>query len=317
MLNDMFQRQVMPCTLMPCSSSETLARSCGIRAHWLYCLQAPAIRPNNHCHHLATRSPLRDSCWQARRLESQLYQRAQDQRTIEVTQRQVQLARAQVHQLEQHHLEQAARISQGAKSLQRLQDLIRESLQTNNDSLCACEQLERDVTTMRDVLEREAPGELAKVQLSCEKSLPTHMLRSRAQALERALADTERTALQQIGATPLQSVAMSCDCNPLNDLSAVADYASKASIGAREGAAGALRVFSGADAPLSAAAYVPAPACAPNSYSSGLPTSPSTCSSSGLSPNLSSLQPMLLSRDPSLQPMSLSRESSFEHRRVS
>ena len=38
--------------------------------------------------------------------------------------------------------------------------------------------------------------------------------------------------MQQIGVTPLTSVAMSSDCNPLNDLSAVADYASKASVGA-------------------------------------------------------------------------------------
>jgi hypothetical protein len=38
---------------------------------------------------------------QARRLEAQLYQRAQDQRTIEVTQRQAQIARAQVRRLEQ------------------------------------------------------------------------------------------------------------------------------------------------------------------------------------------------------------------------
>ena len=45
----------------------------------------------------------------------------------------------QVRQLEQHHLEQAARISQGAKSLQRLQDLIRESIQSNKAALSLCE----------------------------------------------------------------------------------------------------------------------------------------------------------------------------------
>lgn len=49
---------------------------------------------------------------QARRLESQLYQRAQDMRTIETSQRQATVARNQVRQLEQNHLEQAARISQ-------------------------------------------------------------------------------------------------------------------------------------------------------------------------------------------------------------
>merc|ERR1719253_983345 len=54
---------------------------------------------------------------QARRLESQLYQRAQDQRTIEVAQRQAQLAMSQVRQLEQQHHEQVARIQHGTKTV--------------------------------------------------------------------------------------------------------------------------------------------------------------------------------------------------------
>merc|ERR1719451_288769 len=95
---------------------------------------------------------------QARRLESQLYQRAQDLRTIEGTQRQAALARAQVRQLEQHHLEQAARISQGAKSLQRLQELIRESILSNNAALALCEALEHDASEMRRCLQAEVPN---------------------------------------------------------------------------------------------------------------------------------------------------------------
>ena len=175
-------------------------------------------------------------CAQARRLESQLYQRAQDLRTIEVTQRQAALARAQVRQLEQHHLEQAARISQGAKSLQRLQDLIRESIQSNDAALGRCEVLEHDSNELRAYMQREAPVALANLSLHSDDCASTTALRQRAAALESALAETERSAMQQIGVTPLTSVAMSSDCNPLNDLSAVADYASKASVSAQEAA---------------------------------------------------------------------------------
>jgi len=169
---------------------------------------------------------------QARRLESQLYQRAQDLRTIEMTQRQAALARAQVRQLEQHHLEQAARISQGSKSLQRLQELIRESIQSNNSALGLCEAYEHEVSEMRAYLQREAPAALASFTRRSDDSSTVMELRQRVASLENALAETERSAMQQIGVTPLQSVAMSSDCNPLHDLSAVADYATKASVGA-------------------------------------------------------------------------------------
>ncbi len=187
---------------------------------------------------------------QARRLESQLYQRAQDQRTIEVTQRQAQIARAQVRQLEQTHLEQAARISQGAKSLQRLQELIRETLHVKQEVLSVCEELERDAAALREALERAAPGEAGKIRLRQGCAVSVEGLRARARSLENALSETERSALQQIGVTPLTSVAMSSDCNPLNDLSAVADYASKASV--VDG--GAVSV---AAAPASAAVHSP------------------------------------------------------------
>ena len=50
-------------------------------------------------------------------------------------------------------------------------------------------------------------------------------LRSKASELECALLEMERSAMQQIGATPTTAIAMSSDCNPLHDLSAVADYA--------------------------------------------------------------------------------------------
>ena len=207
---------------------------------------------------------------QARRLETQLYQRAQDQRTIEMTQRQANVARAQVRQLEQHHLEQAARISQGSKSLQRLQDLIRESVLCNHHALSVCAALETDVAALREALAREAPSALASLQLQCEEGRQSEALRGRAHALERAITETERSALQQIGATPLQTVAMSSDCNPLNDLSAVADYASKASVGA----AAASRADVPAAAAPSANGYaMPSAAYAP----AGAPPLPPSC----------------------------------------
>ena len=54
-------------------------------------------------------------------------------------------------------MEQAARISQGSKSLQRLQELIRESIQSNNAALDMCEALEADATELRNRLQHVAP----------------------------------------------------------------------------------------------------------------------------------------------------------------
>ena len=147
---------------------------------------------------------------QARRLETQLYQRAQDLRTIEMTQRQAAHARAQVRQLEQHHLEQAARISQGAKSLQRLQDLIRESILSNNAALGLAEAHERELADLREELRRDSPEAAAKVARLRSDEMPClEQLRHRAFSLENALAETERSAMLQIGVTPPTSVAMS------------------------------------------------------------------------------------------------------------
>jgi len=111
-----------------------------------------------------------------------------------------------------------------------MQELIRESLSASRSAIGLCESLERDVFTLREALGREAPHELAQVEVSSTSSNACESLRGRAHELEVALSEMERSALQQIGATPLQTMAMSCDCNPLHDLSAVADYAPKASM---------------------------------------------------------------------------------------
>ena len=133
-------------------------------------------------------------CAQARRLESQLYQRAQDMRTIEVAQRQAAVARAQVRQLEQNHLEQAARISQGGKSLQRLQELIRESIASNQAALQLCEALEHDASVLKSELESVDSGKLSKLTLRRAECSTVDELKERACALESALAETERWA---------------------------------------------------------------------------------------------------------------------------
>ena len=166
---------------------------------------------------------------QARRLESQLYQRAQDQRSIELAQRQAQLAMAQVRALEQHHMQHAARISQGSKSLQQLQAHMRAMTLEHVRALDTCEALRCDVETLRAALSQASPQALASLQLRCTECPSTDSLRAAASKLESTLVETEREALQHIGSTPSTPVAMSTDSNPLNALSAVADYVSTGS----------------------------------------------------------------------------------------
>mmetsp|Transcript_3048 Transcript_3048/g.5949 ORF Transcript_3048/g.5949 Transcript_3048/m.5949 type:complete len:258 (+) Transcript_3048:101-874(+) len=163
---------------------------------------------------------------QARRLESQLYQRAQDQRTIEYSQQQVQKAMAQVRALEEHHVLQAARLSQSAKSLQILQRQMRGLSAEHERALSLAEGLLQDVFQLSNALQRERPGAIDKMQLNFRSAPPISELRSKAAELTASMQETERSALQQIGATPTTALAMSSDCNPLHDLSAVADYAS-------------------------------------------------------------------------------------------
>jgi len=162
---------------------------------------------------------------QARRLESQLYQRAQDQHTIEATQKQAQMAMAQVRALEEHHVQQAARITQAAKTLQTLQHKMRLLVKEHENVLHNCESLHGDVAKLREIVQSVRPEALQGLQLACDGSPAIDELRSKASELESALLETERSALQQIGATPTTAIAMSSDCNPLHDLSAVADYA--------------------------------------------------------------------------------------------
>jgi len=142
---------------------------------------------------------------------------------------------AQVRQLEQHHLEQVARMQHGTQSLQRLQGQIREAQSEHALALATCEALQRDVTQLRELLFRESPQSVEQLRFHCTDCPSVEDLRCKAAALEAALSEVERTAMEQIGATPPTSVAMSGDSvvgdsNPLHDLSVIADYASKARV---------------------------------------------------------------------------------------
>jgi len=202
MLNDMFQRQV----------GKTVIDLAALKDHcWLL---------------VALKTRVVRALPQARRLESQLYQRAQDQRTIEYSQQQVQKAMAQVRALEEHHVLQAARLSQSAKSLQILQRQMRGLSAEHERALSLAEGLLQDVFQLSNALQRERPGAIDKMQLNFRSAPPISELRSKAAELTASMQETERSALQQIGATPTTALAMSSDCNPLHDLSAVADYAS-------------------------------------------------------------------------------------------
>ena len=137
-------------------------------------------------------------------------------RTIEVAQRQAAVARALVRQLEQPHLEQAARISQGGLSLQRLQELIRESIASNQAALQFCETLEHDLSVLKSELESVDSGKLSKLTLRRAECPTVGELKERACALESALAETSLCR-----SADWRDAAYVCDvsdCNPLNDL---------------------------------------------------------------------------------------------------
>jgi len=168
---------------------------------------------------------------QARRLESQLYQRAQDQRTIEVAQRQAQLAMVKVRQLEQHHLEQQARVQHGVQSLHLLQQQMQEVANDHVAALATCEALQWDVAQLRELLLQTNAAALDGVTLRSAKCASVEALRRKAAEREAELRAKERNAVEPIDATPATSAALSDDAqmsaNPLEAFSVVADFASK------------------------------------------------------------------------------------------
>ena len=169
--------------------------------------------------------------WQARRLESQLYQRAQDARAIETAQKQAAGVTAEVRKLERYHVEQAARISQSSKAMDELQHQMRAASREHDQYLTACEELQQDVGELRKSLEHENPQmlqELLETSLAGDKIPSIASLRERATQLEANVSEVERRAAMHVSQTPSTMLVMSSSCNPLHDLSAVADYAQQA-----------------------------------------------------------------------------------------
>lgn len=176
---------------------------------------------------------------QARRLESQLYQRAQDQRTIEVAQRQAQLAMATVRQLESQHQDHMKRYRQTSVALQTLQQSLRDTLQQHTLILDCCEGLQHDVVQLREVLKSKSPEALEKLDFRCSDLPSIELFRGKMAIAEHALKETEQLSPENVGATPTTSCALNSAkshdmddqmSNPLHDLSVIADYASKASV---------------------------------------------------------------------------------------
>jgi len=174
---------------------------------------------------------------QARRLESQLYARAQDAHAIEAAQKQARETQEQVRSLERYHVDQAARIRQGSKAIEELQTQMRATSREHDLVLSTCDALQMDVETLRESLRRADPQAAEAVQLVSETAPSLSELRARASDLEKSVTAAEQTASLHVAATPPTSIAMcSSACNPLHDLSAVANYAHRS--GASPRAAG-------------------------------------------------------------------------------
>lgn len=145
---------------------------------------------------------------QARRLESQLYQRAQDARMIESAHKQAQETMHQVRSLERYHVDQAARIRQGTKAIEELQQQMRAATKEHELVLSTCEALSDDVDKLKSSLLCADPAELETLELAADsQSLPTvAALRERASSLEASVCEAERTASMHIAATPSTTV---------------------------------------------------------------------------------------------------------------
>lgn len=176
---------------------------------------------------------------QARRLETQLYQRAQDQHALQLAQQKAQMAQIaqqQVRNLEELHAQQAAKLSQGARSLQLVQQKATRLVEEVGSVVTFYEALHHDVGQLRDSLGRENPQALQQLELKSVGFDAGHIdaLRKGASELQAIVHEMERAAIEHVSATPSTPVVMSSDGNvdglallastaqPLQDLSAAA-----------------------------------------------------------------------------------------------
>jgi len=138
-----------------------------------------------------------------------------------------------------------ARMQHSTTSLHRLQHQMREAQRDHELVLSTCEALQADVAQLREALQAESPQTVERLRLQCTECPPVEQLRQKAAALEQALKETERSAMEQVSATPTTPFAMGSalglglggdapmqeqSSNPLHDLSVIADYASKARV---------------------------------------------------------------------------------------
>jgi len=153
---------------------------------------------------------------QARRLETQLYQRAQDQHALQLAQQKAQMAQAaqeQVRNLEEERAQQTVRLSKAANSLQQMQEKATRLLEDVWQVVSAYEALQHDVTQLRDSLGRENPQALQQLELKSDNCDASHIaaLRKSARELEAIVKEMERAACEPVAATPSTSVVMSSD----------------------------------------------------------------------------------------------------------
>ena len=149
--------------------------------------------------------PLIGDSLQARRLESQLYQRAQDARRIERAQEQAHDTMMQVRRLEKYHVEQAARIRHGTKAIEELQLQMREASKEHDLVLSTCEALHEDIRQLTSSLRAENPSLLEQLALSVD--LPSMKgMRERASQLEASISEADRRVSMHIASTPSTTV---------------------------------------------------------------------------------------------------------------
>lgn len=169
---------------------------------------------------------------QARRLESQIYERAQYKHIVEQAQAQVASAKEQVRLLEEHHVQNVARIQQSSKMLQQFRDEISRVVRLHDEALGALEVAQADRATLHGALASADPAALAQLELRGEGAPSAEVLRARAAEVVAAVTASDKSSLMQVSVTPSTSLAMTSECNPLCDLSAVADFESEMPIGA-------------------------------------------------------------------------------------
>lgn len=167
---------------------------------------------------------------QARRLEAQLLQRAQDQHALQVAQQKTQqqeqvtqIAQEQVKNHEQYDELQAAQISQSAESLWQMQQKATQLLNEVGQVVSAYEALRHDIYQLRNSLGRENPQALQQLELksdgrdtSCIGALSASVselqaIASELQVIMRAMERVagERMAGECVAATPSTLAVMS------------------------------------------------------------------------------------------------------------